>query len=62
MSIKQKQCKKCKNAFKVTNEEWREYSTYSVKLAQCPMCGCVNEVQIIEDKGLFINFDDRYYY
>lgn len=61
MSNGQKLCKKCNEAIDPKGGQWKEYSSYSVKLVKCPKCGCYNEVRTIEDKSLNVNFDDRYY-
>ena len=59
-------CKKCKSSFKFKPDEtfWDEHGTgYSVKLVKCPVCGCVNVVEHIEDYGFSKQNDDvRWYY
>ena len=57
-------CKKCKENFvyhpKDTYWDDNGYG-YSVKLIKCPFCGCINVVKYYEDRGLYVNYDNRYY-
>jgi len=57
-------CKSCDSYFVFTPDKikWDEQGYgYSTKLVICPECGCVNVIKYIEDNGLNVNFDDRYY-
>ena len=57
-------CKKCKEKFVYFPEEtwWDEKGYgYSTKLVKCPHCGCINVVKHVEDYGLDVNSDDRFY-
>lgn len=58
-----KTCMKCSDGFSYTEEDakWHECSTYSVKVVKCPHCKAVNVLRYIEDSGLHVNTDERYY-
>ena len=56
-------CTNCKEYYEwsITNTEWREYNGYSVKVAICPLCGKYTTIKIVEDIGLDVNKDIRFY-
>jgi hypothetical protein len=59
-----KTCLKCKSSFEFEPEDtfWDEHGTgYSTKLVKCTECGCINVVEYIEDYGMNVNQDSRFY-
>jgi len=64
-NVKQyKTCSKCKSLISFKPEEtfWDERgSGYSTKLVRCSECGCINVVKHVEDYGLDVNNDSRFY-
>jgi len=56
-------CEKCHDNFVYFPDEtsWDENAGYSTKLVKCPSCGCVNVIKYINDFGLNVNKDIRYY-
>lgn len=57
-------CKKCNKQFHFENDTtyWNDSGLgYSTKITECPNCGTVNVIKYIEDKGLYVNTDPRYY-
>ena len=60
-----KVCKKCKEVFvHKKHETWYDEkgSGYTLLLTKCPHCETINILKVIEDKGLYVNYDDRYYF
>lgn len=57
------ECKKCHThyIFKPDEAKWIEYGTYSVKVATCPDCGCVNVVKYQDGFNQNPNLDRRYF-
>ena len=54
-------CKRCQRITQV-QPFWDEHGFgYSAKIAICPMCGAYQFVDIVEDRGLDVNNDERYY-
>lgn len=59
-----RRCRKCSDEFEYSNNEtfWDESgSCYSTKLVKCPNCGQINIIKYVEDRGLDVNNDPRYY-
>ena len=59
-----KKCKKCGNIFKFDNSQtfWDESgSGYSAKMVKCTHCDTIHVIKYVEDLGLHINNDKRYY-
>lgn len=57
-------CRNCNQAIQYKNEDtfWDERGYgYSIKLVRCPKCGHISVIKYVEDTGLNVNFDDRYY-
>lgn len=59
-------CRSCDSDFVIfepDKEIWFDESGtgYSTKLCKCPYCNKIVVLQHIEDKGLNVNFDGRYY-
>lgn len=57
-------CSKCQKPFMFKPDEvlWDESGFgYSTKIVKCDKCDCVNVVKHIEDYGLDVNFDNRFY-
>lgn len=57
-------CKSCKSDFVYQPENtWFDEHGYgySTKLTKCPYCKKIVVLKHIEDRGLNVNFDDRYY-
>ena len=57
-------CDKCEEANECDNIAvfWDETGFgYSTKLYRCKNCGNLITIKTIEDNGLYINEDDRYY-
>lgn len=57
-------CHSCNESFVFEPDDiwWDENSCgYSTKLCKCPYCGSINIVKYIEDYGLDVNFDERFY-
>lgn len=58
-------CKSCKsNQVIFPGECWFDECGYgySTKLTKCPNCGKIIVVKYIEDSGLDLNLDDKYYF
>lgn len=57
-------CKACKSDFiyepDAVKFDEQGYG-YSIKYTLCPYCGRIVILKYFEDKGLNVNFDDRYY-
>jgi len=57
-------CKKCGEEYKLNkgNTWWDESGYgYSAKLTKCPLCGSISYIKVIEDVGLDVNHDERFY-
>lgn len=57
-------CHKCDYRIKTEYAKitWDEHGYgYSTKLAICPNCASLNPIQYIEDPGLDVNNDSRFY-
>jgi len=55
-------CKKCGNAFEIKDTYWDETGYgYSTKYTVCPVCGCRVIVAYLEDPGIDVNNDERFY-
>jgi len=55
-------CIKCEEDLNNVTYWWDEGGYgYSAKLCKCPRCGTIQYLEIVEDKGLNINNDLRFY-
>ena len=57
-------CKSCKSDFVFKPDEaWFDEKGlgYSTKLTKCPYCGKIVVLKHLEDKGLNVNLDKRFY-
>lgn len=55
-------CQKCNAWLKEEDFFWDESGFgYSTKLVKCRECGAITVIKIIEDKGLDVNKDKRFY-
>ena len=64
MEKEHKVCKKCKSIFSYAPEDtwWDESgSGYSTKLCRCTECGCINVINHIEDSGIDVNKNLKFY-
>lgn len=62
-TVKVKYCKKCNKTFSYSNEDckWDEKGSYgSTKYVQCPTCGRIFILNVIEDK--YDNLHDYRFY
>lgn len=58
-------CKKCNDAisYNYKDVKWDESgSGYSAKFIVCPRCGHQNIIKYVEDRALYVNEDNRYFY